>query len=41
KGYPTAQHRKAIEEYGITKFHRKTFRLLSTQTKINFNNLDT
>ncbi|NOZ35097.1 MAG: ribonuclease HII [Chlorobi bacterium] len=41
KGYPTVQHRKAIGEYGITKFHRKTFRLLSTQTKINFNKLDT
>ncbi len=41
KGYPTAQHRKAIEKYGITKFHRKTFQLLSTQTKINFNKLDT
>lgn len=29
KGYPTKAHRKAIEENGITRFHRKTFRLLS------------
>jgi len=28
KGYPTKQHRDAIREYGITKYHRKTFRLL-------------
>lgn len=26
-GYPTKLHRKAIEEHGITPFHRKTFRL--------------
>lgn len=25
-GYPTATHRKAIEEYGITPIHRKTFK---------------
>ncbi|WP_120404641.1 ribonuclease HII [Halobacteriovorax sp. BALOs_7] len=25
-GYPTAAHRKAIEEYGITPIHRKTFK---------------
>ena len=24
-GYPTAQHLTAIEKYGITKYHRKTF----------------
>lgn len=40
KGYPTKEHRKAIEKYGITKYHRKTFRLISTQTKINFDKLD-
>lgn len=28
KGYPTKQHREAIRKYGITKYHRKTFRLL-------------
>lgn len=26
--YPTKEHRAAIEKYGITKYHRKTFRLL-------------
>ncbi len=25
KGYPTAQHLKAIEEYGITPIHRRSF----------------
>jgi ribonuclease HII len=28
KGYPTKEHRKAIRKYGITKYHRKSFRLL-------------
>ncbi|MEQ1676549.1 MAG: ribonuclease HII [Chitinophagaceae bacterium] len=28
KGYGTAIHRKAIEEYGLCKYHRKSFRLL-------------
>lgn len=41
KGYPTKEHRKAIENYGITKYHRKTFRLLTSQTKINFDKLVT
>lgn len=27
-GYPTIKHRKAILEYGVTPFHRKSFRLL-------------
>jgi len=31
KGYPTKEHREAIKKYGITKYHRKTFRLLSEQ----------
>lgn len=25
KGYPTAKHRRAIEEFGLTSFHRITF----------------
>lgn len=33
-GYPTKEHRSAIEKYGITPYHRKTFRLLSNQTKL-------
>ena len=31
KGYPTKEHREAIRQYGITKYHRKTFRLLPEQ----------
>lgn len=31
KGYPTKKHRQAIEEYGITPYHRKTFRLTEQQ----------
>lgn len=31
KGYPTKEHRAAIKKYGITKYHRKSFRLLSEQ----------
>jgi ribonuclease HII len=31
KGYPTKEHRNAIREFGITKYHRKTFRLLPEQ----------
>jgi ribonuclease HII len=27
KGYPTVEHRKAIERWGITDFHRKSFHL--------------
>lgn len=36
KGYGTAQHRKAIEQHGINIFHRKSFRLLPGQIKIEF-----
>jgi len=36
KGYPTLKHRKAIKEYGITPYHRKTFNLLGTQLEIDF-----
>lgn len=31
KGYPTKEHREAIRKYGITKYHRITFRLLPEQ----------
>lgn len=34
KGYPTKQHREAIKKHGITKYHRKTFRLLPDQLKL-------
>ena len=29
KGYPTAFHRKAVEKYGITPLHRKSFKQLT------------
>lgn len=35
KGYPTKEHREAIYKYGITKYHRKSFKLLSSQLKLN------
>ena len=28
KGYPTKEHRASILKYGVTKYHRKTFRFL-------------
>ena len=34
KGYPTKEHREAIRNFGITKYHRKTFRLLPEQLKL-------
>ncbi|QSE97712.1 ribonuclease HII [Fulvivirga lutea] len=34
KGYPTVPHRDAIKQYGITEFHRKTFRLLPNQLEL-------
>ena len=34
KGYPTKEHRSAIKKYGITEYHRKTFRLLPEQLKL-------
>jgi ribonuclease HII len=36
KGYPTSFHRDAIEKYGITPYHRKSFSLFNTQLKIDF-----
>ncbi|SHF08188.1 RNase HII [Mariniphaga anaerophila] len=35
KGYPTKKHREAIAKYGITKYHRLSFRLLNEQLKLN------
>lgn len=34
KGYPTKEHREAIRKYGITKYHRKSFRLIPEQLKL-------
>jgi ribonuclease HII len=36
KGYPTKKHREAIKEYGETPIHRKSFRLLPEQLKLEF-----
>ncbi len=36
KGYPTKKHREAIRQFGITPYHRKTFRLLDEQMELNF-----
>lgn len=36
KGYPTQEHRKGIEQAGITEFHRTSFTLLDPQLKIQF-----
>ena len=36
KGYPTVFHRKAIRDNGISRYHRKSFRLIDEQLKIRF-----
>lgn len=36
KGYPTAEHRLAIEKYGITPYHRKSFLLHKSQLSLKF-----
>lgn len=33
KGYPTKAHREAIQKYGMTKYHRKTFRMQTINKK--------
>ncbi len=33
-GYPTKAHRAAIREYGITPYHRRSFRLLPEQIEL-------
>ncbi len=35
KGYPTKKHREAIRKYGVTSYHRKSFRLLDEQLSLN------
>ena len=35
KGYPTKEHRAAILKYGVTKYHRMTFRLLEEKKIID------
>lgn len=36
KGYPTLEHRAAIRKYGPTPLHRKSFRLLPEQLRLEF-----
>ena len=36
KGYGTPEHRKAIEEFGLCKYHRKSFNILSAQLELDF-----
>ena len=36
KGYPTKKHRLAIVEFGISPYHRLSYKLIETQTKIIF-----
>lgn len=36
KGYPTRTHRKAIKEFGATKYHRKSFKLLPEPKQLKF-----
>ena len=36
KGYPTKKHREGIKKFGVTKYHRKTFRLLNDQLELKF-----
>jgi len=36
KGYPTPEHREAIRKYGVTKYHRISFRLLPDQLELEF-----
>ena len=36
KGYPTQAHREALQKFGPTPHHRRSFRLLGSQLKISF-----
>lgn len=36
KGYPTKIHRKAIRDFGVSKYHRMSFRLLNEQLLLDF-----
>lgn len=36
KGYPTQEHRDAIIKYGINKYHRRSFKLIPDQLKLDF-----
>jgi len=36
KGYPTREHRRAVLELGPTAYHRRSFRLLDDQLRLDF-----
>ena len=36
KGYPTLEHRNSLVQYGLTKYHRKSFQLVNNQLNIDF-----
>jgi ribonuclease HII len=36
KGYPTKKHREGIKEFGTTRYHRMSFRLLDEQLELDF-----
>ena len=36
KGYPTKEHRDAIKKYGVSKYHRRSFKLLANQLNFEF-----
>ena len=36
KGYPTKEHRDAIKKYGLSKYHRRSFKLLPNQLNFEF-----
>jgi len=36
KGYPTKEHREAIRKFGLTEHHRKSFRQLPEQIRLEF-----
>jgi len=36
KGYPTAEHRRAIHKFGVSPYHRKSFSLFNKQLELFF-----
>ena len=36
KGYPTKEHRTAIKKFGVTHYHRKSFKLIHEQLELDF-----
>ena len=36
KAYPTKEHREAIKKHGITKYHRRSYKLINKQMSFSF-----